>query len=139
MTVPKLLHAIEKSDASAILALKEGGAPVFDKHEAQQILEKLRIPHVRFALERVAIDDLPRLTVTKMVGQPPKALTRDFSHLSLGQQQSILLALVLSSKSNNPLIIDQPEDNLDSEFISSTLVPVRKRGFLAVWTDGGVY
>ena len=127
LTVPRLLEAVERGDVSSLTGLKDGGVAVFDKQEAQQIVEKLRIPHVRFALERVAIDDLPRLSVTKIVGQPPKALTRDFSHLSLGQQQSILLALLLSSKSNNPLIIDQPEDNLDSEFISSTLVPVLRR------------
>jgi ABC-type enterochelin transport system ATPase subunit len=35
--------------------------------------------------------------------------------------------LVLSSDSNRPLIIDQPEDNLDGEFIYSTLVPVLRR------------
>jgi translation initiation factor RLI1 len=127
LTVPRLLEALERSDVSSLTGLKDGGVAVFDKQEAQQIVEKLRVPHVRFALERVAINDLPRLSVTKMVGQPPKALTRDFSHLSLGQQQSILLALLLSSKSKNPLIIDQPEDNLDSEFISSTLVPVLRR------------
>src|SRR4029077_13274116 len=51
-------------------------------------------------------------------------ITRDFSRLSLGQQQSVLLALMLSSKSNAPLIIDQPEDNLDGEFIYHSLVPV---------------
>jgi ABC-type glutathione transport system ATPase component len=127
MTVPKLLEAVQKGDVSALVALRDAGAAVFGKQEAQEIVEKLRVPHVRFALERVAIDDLPRLSVTKMIGQPPKPLTRDFSHLSLGQQQSILLALLLSSKSKNPLIIDQPEDNLDSEFISSTLVPVLRR------------
>jgi ABC-type dipeptide/oligopeptide/nickel transport system ATPase subunit len=127
LTIPKLLEAAEKNNETAILALKEAGTSIFNKQEAQQILEKLRVSHVRYALERVAIDDLPRLSVTKMVGQPPKAVTRDFSQLSLGQQQSILLALVLSSKSNNPLIIDQPEDNLDSEFISATLVPVMRR------------
>jgi ABC-type lipoprotein export system ATPase subunit len=127
LTVPKLLQAVEKGDVSTLVALCEEGVTLFDKQEAQQIVEKLRVPPVRFALERVAIDDLPRLSVTRMIGQPPKALTRDFSNLSLGQQQSILLALVLSSKSNNPLIIDQPEDNLDSEFISSTLVPVLRR------------
>jgi ABC-type enterochelin transport system ATPase subunit len=44
--------------------------------------------------------------------------------LSLGQQQSVLLALMLSSDSNSPLLIDQPEDNLDSEFIFHSLVPV---------------
>jgi ABC-type lipoprotein export system ATPase subunit len=127
LTVPKLLEAIEKNDVAAMTAIKDGGATVFDRHEAQQILDKLRTSHVTFALERVTIEDLPRLSVTKMVGQPPRALTRDFSQLSLGQQQSILLALLLSSKSSCPLIIDQPEDNLDSEFISSTLVPVLRR------------
>jgi predicted ATPase len=31
---------------------------------------------------------------------------------------------MLSSKSNAPLIIDQPEDNLDGEFIYHSLIPV---------------
>jgi predicted ATPase len=31
---------------------------------------------------------------------------------------------MLSSNSTRPLIIDQPEDNLDGEFIYATLVPV---------------
>jgi ABC-type cobalamin/Fe3+-siderophores transport system ATPase subunit len=54
-------------------------------------------------------------------------IVRDFSKLSLGQQQSVLLALMLASDSDRPLIIDQPEDNLDGEFIYSTLVPVLRR------------
>lgn len=54
-------------------------------------------------------------------------MQRDFSQLSLGQQQSVLLALILSSDSKRPLIIDQPEDNLDSEFIFHTFVPVLRR------------
>ena len=54
-------------------------------------------------------------------------MTRDFSKLSLGQQQSVLLALMLSSDSTAPLLIDQPEDNLDSEFIYHSLVPVLRR------------
>ena len=45
----------------------------------------------------------------------------------MGQQQSILLTLLLYSKRNCPLIIDQPEDNLDSEFIYKTLVKNLKR------------
>ena len=71
--------------------------------------------------------DLPRLTVTKSIVTPDgktQHITRDFSRLSLGQQQSVLLALMLSSTSNAPLIIDQPEDNLDGEFIYHSLVPV---------------
>jgi len=34
---------------------------------------------------------------------------------------------MLSANSDKPLIIDQPEDNLDGEFIYSTLVPVLRR------------
>jgi ABC-type Mn2+/Zn2+ transport system ATPase subunit len=49
-------------------------------------------------------------------------VTRNFSKLSLGQQQAILLSIMLFSKANVPLIIDQPEDNLDSEFIYKTFV-----------------
>jgi ABC-type lipoprotein export system ATPase subunit len=130
LTVPKLLAAIEKGTTAPIKTLQSGGAAVFTESDAQQILQRLGAQDVKFALERVAVEDLPRLTVTRMVtvaGQVPKPHTRDFSQLSLGQQQSVLLALMLSSSSNHPLIIDQPEDNLDSEFIYWTLIPVLRR------------
>lgn len=130
LTVPKLLAAIEKGTTTPLKTLQSGGATVFNESDAQQILQRLGAQDVKFALERVVVEDLPRLTVTKMVaiaGQAPKPHTRDFSQLSLGQQQSILLALMLSSSSNHPLIIDQPEDNLDSEFIYWTLIPVLRR------------
>ena len=67
-----------------------------------------------------------RITISRTVyaGGKVQLMTRDFAKLSLGQQQSILLALMLSSDSRAPLIIDQPEDNLDSEFIFHSLVPV---------------
>ena len=66
--------------------------------------------------------------MVQVPGQTPKPRIRDFNtQLSLGQQQSVLLALMLSSDRAQPLLIDQPEDNLDSEFIYSTLVPVLRR------------
>ena len=101
--------------------------PVFDRAEATRIIEQLSVPAIRFALERCEVSDLPQLIVTKSipnVGGSPTVSTRDFAKLSLGQQQSVLLALMLSAKSNAPLIIDQPEDNLDGEFIYHSLVPV---------------
>jgi ABC-type lipoprotein export system ATPase subunit len=49
-------------------------------------------------------------------------LSKPLSKLSLGQQQSVLLGILMLSDSNKPLIIDQPEDNLDSEFIFKTIV-----------------
>lgn len=128
LTMPGLLQAIDKKDSATITGIKTiEGAKVFSKADADTIIERLSNPPIRFALERCEVHDLPRLTVTKQVPRPrgkPRYVQRDFSKLSLGQQQSVLLALMLSSKSNAPLIIDQPEDNLDSEFIYHSLVPV---------------
>ncbi len=128
LTVPGFLNAIDKRDANSIVSVTtDEGAKVFDKPEADRIIERLSEAAMRFALERCEVYDLPRLTVTKVVAGPdgkPHHVSKDFSRLSLGQQQSVLLALMLSSKSNAPLIIDQPEDNLDGEFIYYTLVPV---------------
>src|SRR5580700_10444022 len=108
---------------AAILALTTSeGVDVFKRDEAQTIIERLAELAVQFALERAILPDLPRLKVTRAVpdGKGGKQfITRDFAKLSLGQQQSVLLALMLSSDSERRLIIDQPEDNLDGEFIDA--------------------
>ena len=130
VTVPELLKAIGKKDRSPIMAVKTPeGVRVFDKADAEALLERLGQSHVLFALERCEVHDLPRLIVTKRIeeGGKPRYVTRDFGKLSLGQQQSVLLALMLCSSGNHPLIVDQPEDNLDGEFIYHTLVPVLRR------------
>jgi ABC-type lipoprotein export system ATPase subunit len=131
LTVPKLLEAIRSKSSKALTAIESApGVPAFSKTEADSIIAKLDTVEMTHALERINIEDLPKLTVTRMIstpGQPPKPRIRDFSQLSLGQQQSVLLALMLSSDRNQPLLIDQPEDNLDSEFIYTTLVPVLRR------------
>lgn len=128
LTMSGLLKAIDNKSVAAITAIRTAeGAKVFGKVDADLIIERLGDQSIRFALEQCEVYDLPRLTVTKQVGViggKPRFIQRDFSKLSLGQQQSVLLALMLSSKSNAPLIIDQPEDNLDSEFIYKSLVPI---------------
>nr|WP_284331144.1 AAA family ATPase [Dyella flagellata] len=131
LTVPTLLAAIERNDITSLTALKTPeGIGVFKPEEARLILQKLAAPEVKYALERVPLHDLPRLQVSRAVQDVQggvKYVVREFSKLSLGQQQSVLLALILSANSNKPLIIDQPEDNLDGEFIYQTLVPVLRR------------
>ncbi|ABE46905.1 TrlF family AAA-like ATPase [Polaromonas sp. JS666] len=130
LTVPGLLDAIAKSQTAPLTSIRvEEDVQQFSLAEAKEILDKLGDPSVRAALEQCHVDDLPRLTVTRRVndGAGVSYMQRDFSQLSLGQQQSVLLALILSSDSKRPLIIDQPEDNLDSEFIFHTFVPVLRR------------
>lgn len=130
LTVPGLLEAIAKSQIAPLTSIRmDDNVQQFSNTDAKEILEKLGEPSVRAALEQCHVDDLPRLTVTRRIeeGANGRYVQRDFSQLSLGQQQSVLLALILSSDSKRPLIIDQPEDNLDSEFIFHTFVPVLRR------------
>jgi hypothetical protein len=65
LTVPVLLECVGRRDISPIVALKTAeGVGVFKADEAQTIIERLAAPAVRFALERVALHDLPRLQVS---------------------------------------------------------------------------
>jgi predicted ATPase len=127
----QMLDAIEKNDESVFQKIvDEKGNRVFTPKDAAQILATLSDIHVRFAIERCQFFDRPEIRVIKTIDRPDGTKVfpqKDFSQLSLGQQQSILLSIMLFSKSRVPLIIDQPEDNLDSEFIYKTLVRSLRR------------
>lgn len=130
LTVPKLLQALENLDEKALTKLVDNnGVSFIDAQDAAELLKRFSVTELRHELERCPIHDLPQLVVTKRVERNGKIehVTRPFSKMSLGQQQSILLTLLLSSNGNNPLIIDQPEDNLDGEFIYGSFVPVLRR------------
>ena len=47
--------------------------------------------------------------------------------LSGGQRVNLLLSLLLETNDGRPLVIDQPEDELDNRFLFETLLPVLKR------------
>jgi len=121
-----LVEAIERKDTSRLEQIVDVGKNrVFSRGEAEGIITTMGQWDAKCALERCEWEDRPEIKVMKTVVHDDGKKTypvRDFSLLSLGQQQSILLSILLFSKSKTPLIIDQPEDNLDSEFIYKTLV-----------------
>ncbi|MGD0769932.1 MAG: TrlF family AAA-like ATPase [Tepidisphaeraceae bacterium] len=121
-----LVEAIVKKNTAVLeQILDQSKNKVFSRQDAQTVLDTLGQWKNRCILERCTFQDRPEIKVTKTVTLPDgkKAYpSRDFTQLSLGQQQSILLTILLFSKSKMPLVIDQPEDNLDSEFIYTTLV-----------------
>lgn len=52
---------------------------------------------------------------------------RDLSHLSPGERGTLLLVFyLLVDKSTRPIVVDQPEENLDSETVYRLLIPVIK-------------
>lgn len=128
LTLPVLLECVRRRDVDPLVALRnDSGQPIFARNEAELLMERVSDADLLSQLEAIAVHDRPRLSVTKKMDGAdgePRFVPRDFKRLSLGQQQSVLLALMLTSDSRAPLIVDQPEDNLDSEFIYKTLVPV---------------
>lgn len=93
--------------------------------ECNSIVQRITKDHCYEDFEVLDFEDLPAISITKIFTDDkgvPQRITKALSQLSLGQQQSVLLGILMLSKSNKPLIIDQPEDNLDSEFIFKTIV-----------------
>ena len=52
---------------------------------------------------------------------------RRLDDLSGGQRVSVLLSLLLETSDERPLVIDQPEDELDNRFLFDTVLPALKR------------
>ena len=52
---------------------------------------------------------------------------RPLNDLSGGQRVSVLLSLLLETTDDRPLVIDQPEDELDNRFLSETVLPALKK------------
>ena len=121
LTVPSLIDVVKCNVPKSISDLRtDEGVAIFNSQDVATMIERFRVPETLARLETVQVFDRPYLTVTReVVDQTGKKQfrTREFAHLSLGQQQSVLLAIMLSSENPNPLLIDQPEDNLDGQFI----------------------
>jgi predicted ATPase len=108
--------ALERG-ASTLGNLKADGAAMLD--EAQlQLAQKLRKYPVIFTLQTMRRDDRVHIDVS----DPGAVDRRPFDHLSAGQQRSVLLSLMLSADRDDPLIIDQPEDHLDAQYIARSVV-----------------
>ncbi len=57
----------------------------------------------------------------------PDGSYRRLDRLSGGQRVSVLLSLLLETGDDRPLVIDQPEDELDKRFLLDTVLPALKR------------
>lgn len=90
---------------------------------AHKVLDAFRQALDPFELEVLRPDDM--VTIELNVGKDAE-LFRDAAKLSQGQKCTALLPLLLARRSV-PLVIDQPEDNLDNHFIFETVVQSLRR------------
>ena len=129
ITIFDFIKAVCNNDFSLLRAIQYNGSQLLNDGDIAAIFQTLRQDFQYESLECLRFDDLPQIIVTKYVdtGGVRKPIIRRISQLSLGQQQSVLLGILLLSDSTKPLLIDQPEDNLDSEFIYKTIVKTLRK------------
>lgn len=129
ITITDFVNAVVKNDFSPLQAIQYDGSRLLNDSEIAIIFQTLRQDNQYESLECLRFDDFPQIVVTKYMdnGGTRVSVTKRISQLSLGQQQSVLLGILLLSDSSRPLLIDQPEDNLDSEFIYKTIVSTLRK------------
>jgi DNA repair ATPase RecN len=137
--VPALLKAIQAGNAGAIAAARTpDNHQIVTSMEASNLVMRFRNTDEGAQLEQCRYADMPSLIVRRPLRDTsgnqlrdsdgrPRFLVREFAQLSLGQQQAIVLGMLLCSSSAAPLLIDQPEDNLDSAFVFQVLVRTLRR------------
>lgn len=96
----------------------------FGTERSRKILDSLRGAIDPLAMEVIAIDD--RIAIELNVASSGRPHFKDASDLSRGQKCTALLPILLARR-DNPLIIDQPEDNLDNHFVFETVVNAVQR------------
>jgi energy-coupling factor transporter ATP-binding protein EcfA2 len=96
----------------------------FGTERSRKILDAFRESVDPLALEITAIED--RIAIELNVATAGRPHFKDASDLSRGQKCTALLPILLARR-DNPLIIDQPEDNLDNHFIFETVVNAVRR------------
>lgn len=121
-----LADLLRKKSGSRLAALKDASsAPYFQSRaDADEFIASLD-DRLIDDLDAIPVSDLPQITLTVQGDDEPRVIS--FENLSFGQKASILLGALLFSEDDQPLIIDQPEDHLDSAFIFETVVSTLRR------------
>ena len=106
----ELAEVVANNDSSTLM--ERSG---FDQERSKKILNALRNGGIHYAIETIALNDRPCIEL--LDGDTFK----DSTHLSTGQRCTTILPILLT-QSERPLLIDQPEDNLDNAFVYDTIV-----------------
>ena len=103
-------------DVDKLLALGRAEGETF--FEDATAFARVRDWDTIMTLQTMRLDDRPRIRVQERGNSTPK----EFRQLSAGQQRSVLLSLILCAERSEPLVLDQPEDHLDAQYIADAVV-----------------
>jgi len=91
-----------------------------DVGRSESIINALYETEAIYEIERFYCDDLPEFKLRIHEGGLLEENYRKSDELSMGQRCTTVLPIIFAV-SNNPLFIDQPEDNLDNKYISGKI------------------
>jgi len=87
----------------------------FDEERSRKVADALRADGCAYEIESVDLEDVPHIELLD------GGTYKQSPNLSTGQRCTTILPILLV-QSERPLLIDQPEDNLDNAFIYDTIV-----------------
>jgi predicted nucleic acid-binding Zn-ribbon protein len=111
LTPAELVKALRDKDVESLCergGLTAGNATLIQRHLNEADL---------MAIERIATPNMPRV----MLKREGESTYSDLAKLSVGEQCSAVLSIGLLNKAK-PLVIDQPEDELDHAFVTQSIV-----------------
>jgi ABC-type lipoprotein export system ATPase subunit len=115
----KLANALWPADLAAAIRRRDAGLLMekadLNSEQADKVVAALSNSPLLFDLETVELLDMPRIELRD------GATYKDSLSLSTGQKCTAILPILLLD-SDNPLLVDQPEDNLDNRFIFEAVV-----------------
>lgn len=106
----ELARIVRRSDAARLA--EDGGIAI---EQAQRIVTHLQASAQIGKLETIDLEDEP------LIALKDGADYKNSADLSTGQRCTVILPILLLD-SERPLLIDQPEDNLDNAFVYDTIV-----------------
>lgn len=115
LTPSELAEVVRNRDTDSLIDRAE-----LSHDQAGKVVVGLADQEFLYGLEAVELGDQPLIELKDGDGY------KDTSSLSTGQKCTTILPILLLD-SDNPLIIDQPEDNLDNRFIFENVVKSLRR------------
>lgn len=106
----ELVALIRRGDSDALVQRSE-----INDDQARKVVDALKNTESLFTLETVELADRPRIELRDGGTYKPSTA------LSTGQKCTAVLPILLLD-SDNPLLVDQPEDNLDNRFVCESVV-----------------
>ena len=129
----RLSEDLSLTDLGAAIA--QGAASLVKKHTfSQASAERIAQGGMALALEVEECEVAPEAVLELNVGSETAQTWKELDQLSTGQKATAVLLLLLL-EFDAPLVVDQPEDDLDNRFIAESIVPTmreekRKRQFI---------